>query len=132
MSENSKLKTTRQRRVIMEVLKSTRSHPTAEWVYSEARKQISNISLGTVYRNLSILSENGHILKLDFGQGEAHYDGFTHPHVHLMCESCQRIFDLPISGIDCDRNKIEKETGFSIHEMHIEMRGVCPECKRTK
>ncbi len=84
----------RQREAIFNVLSSTKSHPTADWIYAETRKLIPNISLGTVYRNLSALSKEGEILVLDFGDGKEHYDYDTSPHIHLSCKECGKIVDV--------------------------------------
>ena len=64
----------RQREAIMNVLRSTNTHPTAAWIYEQVRQQIPNISLGTVYRNLAALSESGDILSINVGDGQEHYD----------------------------------------------------------
>lgn len=69
----------RQREAILQVLRSTDTHPSASAVYNEVRKLIPNISLGTVYRNLAALAEDGSVLSLSVGDGYEHFDG-TLPH----------------------------------------------------
>ena len=78
----------KQREALLRVLRSTRSHPTAYWVYEELRKEIPNISLGTVYRNLAKLAQNGDILKLDIISDKERFDGFTARHAHFVCNEC--------------------------------------------
>ena len=87
-------KHSRQRDAILEVLKSTKVHPTADWVYSEVRKTIPNISLGTVYRNLAKLSDENIIVKLGLGTSIEHFDGNPEPHYHVMCTECGAISDI--------------------------------------
>ena len=87
-------KRSKQREAILEVVKSTKCHPTADWVYAEVRKQIPNISLGTVYRNLSMLAENGTIQKLNIGTSIEHFDGNPAGHYHVCCSECGRIDDI--------------------------------------
>ncbi len=83
-----------QRDKILEVLKNCKSHPKASDVYEMVREDIPNISLGTVYRNLAKLSENGQILKLDLGTGSEHFDGDVSAHYHIVCTKCNRIVDV--------------------------------------
>ena len=76
----------RQREVILNVIRSTNTHPTASWIYNKSREQLPNISLGTVYRNLSGLVQSGDILSINVGDGQEHYDGDISAHLHLHCE----------------------------------------------
>ena len=79
---------------ILKNLQSRRDHPTADMVYESVRMEQPNISLGTVYRNLAFLSENGQILKISTGTGPDHFDGCTNPHVHFVCRSCGKVIDM--------------------------------------
>ena len=83
-----------QRDKVLEVLKNTKCHPTASYVYEKVREEIPNISLGTVYRNLAKLSTDGHILKLDLGTGSEHFDGDTSSHYHIVCKKCRKVTDV--------------------------------------
>ena len=84
----------RQREAILSVISSAHTHPTADWIYNETRKLIPNISLGTVYRNLALLSRTGHILKLDLGTGSEHFDGDISSHYHIVCKKCNQVTDV--------------------------------------
>ncbi len=86
---------TRQRAVILKILRRSHNHPGAEEIYREARKIIPNISLGTVYRNLNILKEQGKIseVKSEFHPGSL-YDGVVESHSHFQCEQCGRLEDV--------------------------------------
>jgi Fur family ferric uptake transcriptional regulator/Fur family peroxide stress response transcriptional regulator len=85
---------TRQRKIILEILRSTRIHPTAEWVYEQARKRLPEISLGTVYRNLHLLEAEGEIMELNCGGAFSRYDGKPLNHAHFKCQECDRVFDV--------------------------------------
>ena len=91
------MKTTKrsyQRDKILEVLRNTKCHPTAGYVYDKVKEDIPNISLGTVYRNLSKLSESGKISKLNLGTGSEHFDGDTSSHYHIVCTKCHAVVDV--------------------------------------
>ena len=118
----------RQREAIMRVLCSTDTHPTAQQVYEAVRKEIPNISLGTVYRNLAALSENGDILCLTVG-GFDHFDGDIKPHVHLRCRKCGHIADAQLA------NNTPREAAISKNftpdsEVYV-IFGVCAECQKV-
>ncbi len=85
---------TRQRMVILDTLRSMVSHPTADEVYEAVRGILPHISLGTVYRNLEVLTEMGLIMRLDIGGGQRRYDGRAERHYHLRCINCERVVDI--------------------------------------
>ena len=124
------LRQSRQRDVVLAVVRSTMDHPTADWVFREARRRLPRISLGTVYRNLKQLAESGLIREIHSGGQQARFDGNTGRHYHIRCLGCGRVNDLPMS-IDL---RLEQEAGRSInyrilgHEM--EVHGLCPLCQR--
>lgn len=123
-------KKTRQREAILKVLKGTRSHPTADWIYSEVRKEIPNISLGTVYRNLRVLTENGEISEIDLSGKLSRYDACMESHYHFRCDKCGKVFDLHETvnkGMD---EKIARDTGFWVTHHRLEFRGLCKDCQK--
>ena len=85
----STLKYSRQRESIKVCLQGRKDHPTADMLYTDVRKEFPNISLGTVYRNLSLLSELGEIKRLTTGDGPDRFDGDTSTHHHFICRKCQ-------------------------------------------
>lgn len=93
------LKYSRQRESIKEFLRTRTDHPTADAVYENMKLIYPNISLGTVYRNLSLLADLGEIKKLSSFAGADHFDGRTERHCHFMCIRCERIIDLESEGI---------------------------------
>jgi Fur family peroxide stress response transcriptional regulator len=94
------LKYSRQREAIKEFLMTRTDHPTADTVYANIRQEFPNISLGTVYRNLSLLSDIGEILKLSTGQGGDRFDGNATPHYHFICTECSSVIDLEVKNLD--------------------------------
>lgn len=83
-----------QRECILNNLQGRCDHPTADMVYESVRIEQPNISLGTVYRNLSLLADNGQILKISTGIGPDRFDGCTRPHNHFICRYCGRVMDM--------------------------------------
>ena len=88
------LKYSRQRESIKEFLRSRTDHPTADTVYENLRQIYPNISLGTVYRNLSLLSDRGDILRLSCDGKTDRFDADTRPHYHFMCKQCGCVQDI--------------------------------------
>ena len=93
-------KYSRQREEIKAYLATRKDHPTADAVYMAIRERIPNISLGTVYRNLTMLVENGEILRLRVGDGVDHFDYDTSSHYHFICSECGSVIDLDMKSID--------------------------------
>ena len=93
-------KYSRQRELIKNFLAARRDHPTADVVYKNVRSQNPNISLGTVYRNLALLAEEGEIIKLNVGDGVDHFDADTSPHYHFVCTECGSIVDLETDNME--------------------------------
>ena len=124
-------KKTKQKEAILKALRSTNSHPAADWIYSEVRKEIPNISLGTVYRNLKILREQGVIMELDLCGTLSRFDAISDNHYHFRCERCGRVFDVdePVNT-EMDQ-QVARKTGFEITYHRLEFRGLCNECRES-
>lgn len=123
---------TKQRRVILDVLKKTDTHPSADVIYDSVRRVIPDVSLGTVYRNLEKLSSTGMILKLDTGTGQKRYDGNTHLHYHMLCWVCSRVIDTPMHTnikVEYEENNLD---GFQVEDYVFILRGVCLSCRSEK
>lgn len=120
---------TKQRRAILAVLSGNSSHPTAEQVYRQIRRQIPHISLATIYRNLKRLAEEGLILELSFPDEPNHYDPYTELHYHFRCDLCGRIYDLESSQVQI-AHRLDHQ-GFSVRGQQAIFYGACTGC-RTK
>ena len=128
MQKHSNLRMTRQRRVILEELRKVNTHPSADEIYEIVRKRLPRISLGTVYRNLEILSEYGDIQKLEPGCSLKRFDGNPTEHCHIRCVYCDRIADAPMaSDLEIDLARVDS-TDFDIIGHRLEFLGVCPTC----
>ena len=119
----------KQRETILDILKGTKSHPTADWIYQEARKSLPRISLGTVYRNLKLIKDKGDILELHYGDGQSRFDGTVENPYHFTCQMCGKVYDVeePLRK-DMERD-IAKKLGFTITHHRVEFYGVCRECQ---
>ena len=121
---------TKQRASILEVLRNTRSHPTADQIYDAVRKEIPNISKGTVYRNLEVLREDGAISELNLNGTLSRYEEKQYRHYHFICEKCGSVFDLD-EPINTKINKrVAARTGFKVSSHQTEFRGLCKDCQQ--
>lgn len=128
-STSSGMRMTRQRQVILETLRMVDTHPSADEVYRMVRRRLPRISLGTVYRNLEILSEAGDILKLEWGSQLKRFDGNTRPHYHIRCLRCGRLVDAPLEPAPDIEEQLRPMTDFRISGHSIEFTGLCPDCQ---
>ena len=120
---------TKQRVAILNILRNTRSHPTADQLYDAIRQQIPNISKGTVYRNLQVLREDGAISELNLNGTLSRYEEKQENHYHFRCEKCGLVFDLdePVNTeID---TRVAERTGFKVSSHHMEFQGLCKHCQ---
>ncbi len=125
-------KRSRQRELLLEILRGTTCHPDADWVYARMREKMPNVSLGTVYRNLARLAEEGVILKLDVGQSKDRFDGFSAPHYHLACHTCGAVVDMPLPYAPDLNADAGRESGCEIESHSLLFYGKCPSCTGTK
>jgi len=123
------MRKTRQKEAILEVLRSTTSHPTADWVYNEVRKEMPNISLGTVYRNLRILCQLGEVLELVLCGRLSRFDARNDNHYHFRCEKCGQVYDVD-EPVNSEMDKVAaRRTGFNVRYHRLEFYGLCLECQ---
>lgn len=123
-------KYSRQRELIYKTVMENKVHPTAEFVYNYLKKDNPQLSLGTVYRNLQQLSDNGDINRLSIPNQPDRFDGVIEPHYHSVCVKCGNITDLYLADVmpDIDRIATEK-TGLDITGHEIIFKSICPMCK---
>jgi Fur family peroxide stress response transcriptional regulator len=114
---------------ILELLRSTDSHPTADWVYDQLKKEYPQLSLGTIYRNLTILLDMNLVKKIHFGSTFDRFEANTEPHYHLICESCGKILDFKMPIYNDLNTQATQMTGFTVHHHKLEFFGVCEDCK---
>ncbi|MCG6893982.1 MAG: transcriptional repressor [Desulfobacteraceae bacterium] len=124
------LRMTRQRRVILEEIRAMRSHPSADEVYEVVRRRLPRISLGTVYRNLEVLSELGEIQKLELGGTTKRFDWNPNKHYHIRCLDCGRVDDAPVAPLLSIEDELYGSTVYEIVGHRLEFLGRCPACSR--
>ncbi len=121
-------KYSRQREAIKEYLMNTNEHPTADTVYMSIRGVYPNISLGTVYRNLNLLAEQGEILKINCQDGCDRFDGNAKLHYHFLCKKCGKVMDIEMDPID-HINTIAGANFTGKVSGHVTFfYGYCPDC----
>ena len=120
----------RQRDAIVNYIMTYHNHPTADTIYNAIKKDFPNISLGTVYRNLTLLTELGTIKKLSCGGISEHFDGDTTPHNHFICNQCGNITDLDMENIDFINELASKHFDGEISGHNIYFYGLCCSCKK--
>jgi Fur family ferric uptake transcriptional regulator len=118
----------RQRELVLEVVRSTMDHPTADWVYRQARRRLPRISLATVYRNLKQLAGEGLIREVH-SSGQSRFDGNTGRHYHIRCLACGRVADLPLSVDTRLEEQAGQATNYRILGHEVEVHGLCPLCQ---
>ena len=124
------MRITKQRKVILEQLKKHKDHPGADVIYTEVRKIIPKISLGTVYRNLEKLSDKGIILKIESGTGHNRFDPTPEPHPHFRCLECGKVEDIPLEiAVPVLQESEPWVSAREIRAAVLEYSGLCSECR---
>ena len=128
-SDKHNIRMTRQRKVILEELRKLKHHPSADEIYETVRKRIPRISLGTVYRNLEILSQWGLAQRLDLAGNRRRFDGSTEEHYHVRCIRCGEVEDVPVEPLKTLEESARANTDFEIIGHRLNFLGVCPGCR---
>jgi len=131
MKQRPRTRETRQRRVVYDTIKTTHNHPTADWIFEKVRTSVPKISLGTVYRNLSVLKEEGLVHEIYGNDRRAHYDAITAPHAHFICSACGGIWDVH-SQTNIDWRALKELVGCEVTEQRVEFGGVCAACSHKR
>lgn len=122
-----------KRSAILACLQSTKAHPSAETVYQMLRDQRSDISLATVYRNLTLFKQQGLIQSLGTVNGIERFDYNTTPHVHFICSCCQAVIDLPdIAVPEQMMSAVESAIGGQVEQCQLSFTGTCQACCQAK
>lgn len=119
---------TRQRTALLEALRATREHPTAEALYTALKHNFPRLSLGTVYRNLNLLEAQGLVNRLGFGSGPDRYEAVSGDHAHLRCRNCGKIEDFMLPDDPSLHRSVARQTGFRIESRQLDLSGLCREC----
>ncbi len=122
----------KKREAILDCLRSTDSHPTAEWIYAQLKGEYPDLSLATVYRNLAQLKSSGIIRSVGVVAGHEHFDANAASHPHAVCLCCGRVVD--VCGTETSGSLLEeagRKTGFELSETVISFNGICPDCLKS-
>ncbi|MBD3370322.1 transcriptional repressor [Candidatus Fermentibacteria bacterium] len=131
MSSHPARRRTRQRQVILEELRSLGCHPTALTIYNAVRDRLPRVSLGTVYRNLHVLAEQGEIRVLESLGERTLFDHRTDDHLHVVCERCGKVADVDSGTISMPEALPDFVSGYEITGIRGGLVGICPECQNT-
>jgi Fur family transcriptional regulator, peroxide stress response regulator len=121
----------KQRERLLELLRSTKEHPTASWLYDRLKPDFPSLSLGTVYRNLAALKQQGLLRALPAGSTFDRFDADTSPHYHFVCERCGGIEDLPFPFDPSIEAKAAEASGRRVSGYRLDVYGFCARCAGT-
>ncbi len=121
---------TSQRKLILEELKKLKSHPTADEFYNVIKSKIPKISLGSVYRNLELMSKHGIINKIEVSGTQKRFDGNVDRHHHLRCRACGKVMDFSYHKL-VEAEKVLEEVlrENALENFRLEFVGVCDKCE---
>jgi Fur family transcriptional regulator, ferric uptake regulator len=131
---------TRQRQAVLETVQASREHPDAARVFEAVRQLVPNISLGTVYRSLEALVQDGHLIQIQQPGAATRYDARLERHYHLLCGSCGSVFDVELELPDLvlvARQVTQKAVrdfdvrGFDVRAATVEFHGTCERCQKN-
>jgi|YNPMSStandDraft_2_1061718.scaffolds.fasta_scaffold79063_1 Fur family peroxide stress response transcriptional regulator len=113
------------RDAILRILRNTRTHPSAEWIWKEVKKDFPSVTLATVYRNLHILERMGEVFSFEANLGERRFDGCVKPHPHFVCTECGKVYDC--EG-DVGKEMKNMQIPGVVRKVFVTMVGVCDSC----
>ncbi|MDR1596175.1 MAG: transcriptional repressor [Treponema sp.] len=136
---NADRKHSKKRDAILEVLRSTTSHPGAQWVYDQLKSDIPGLSLATVYRNINFFRQEGLVISVGVVEGEERFDGRVEPHPHFVCCRCGRVIDYDSPELPVQFSKVmenlkdaaDTQEGFVIDYRKTVFNGLCAACAKV-
>ena len=123
------MKFSKQRELILSAVKDNTVHPTADFIYDYLKKDNPNLSLGTVYRNLSQLVNHGYIQKVSIPGFPDRFDGNVIKHNHMICDVCGNIQDIHSDILKNITSALSNELDIEITSCNVIMHGICKNCK---
>jgi Fur family ferric uptake transcriptional regulator/Fur family peroxide stress response transcriptional regulator len=128
MTDIKDLGLTKQREVVLQVIRGEKEHLTANEVFDKAKQLLPSISFATVYNSLRYLKDAGHIAEISFGNGASRYDAMTTRHDHAICTKCGKLVDMEL---DLPAELVARAAEFSRFQpesLELTLRGTCPDC----
>ena len=119
----------KRRDAIYELLKTSKSHPSAKTIYEKLKSEYPNISLGTVYRNINFFIENDNIFRVANVAGEDRFDACLEPHSHFVCTKCGNIYDIENKNFEYLNKTLENEN-FKVDKTSVVFYGLCRNCNK--
>lgn len=119
---------TKQREVVLQVIRDSHGHLTANEVFGEAKSLLPSISFATVYNSLRYLKDAGHIAEIQFGNGASRFDRITSRHDHAICTKCGRLADIEMEHPHELVERAAAISNFKPESLEFTLRGICPEC----
>jgi len=119
----------KKRDAILNAIRSTTCHPSAEWVYQTLKPSHPDLSLGTVYRNLTFFQSRGDIQSVGVVRGQERFDATTTPHTHFICTCCGAVIDLPCIKLEGTMVRdVSKQYGLMVERHELTFYGICQAC----
>lgn len=119
---------TKQRHSVLQVIRSSDQHLTANEVFEYARRLLPGISFATVYNSLRYLKNEGLIGEVQFGSDAARYDRKLSRHDHAVCNDCGKLVDMELEIPDTISQQAAGLCKFETRSIEIILRGLCPDC----
>ena len=129
----AKTKQFRKRQAILDCLRSTNTHPSAEMLHAMLQAEHPDISLATVYRNLALFRSQGIVQVVGTVDGIDRFDANIDPHVHFVCDRCSAVIDLHQIAVPQQlQSSVEAATGGRMTNCHLSFTGVCQDCRQAE
>ena len=123
-------KNSKKRQALLDAISKSHEHPTAEMLYTALKPMIPELSLGTVYRNLGVLVEEGQIISVGHINGQERYDAITHPHPHFVCKDCGSVIDIELPDtVSPMYSLIDKQFDCQPEAYNLTLSGRCSKCR---
>ena len=123
----------KKREAILNAIRSSDAHPSAEWIYQALKGTHPDLSLGTVYRNLLFFQQQGSIQSVGVVHGQERFDAVTTPHSHFVCTSCGAVIDLHKIPMDASLNRtVRAQYGFEVQRHELTFYGKCKACMQSE
>jgi len=127
---DTRRKNSKKRQAILAALRATKEHPTADMLYQMLKPDYPELSLGTVYRNLNVLAEEGLVTSVVRVDGQERYDATISPHAHFVCRRCRRVMDIALpAGVEALYGRLEEELGLQAENCSLDIHGLCRNCR---
>lgn len=120
------------RKAIVDFLTNRRDHPSATMIFQGLKSKISSLSLGTVYRNLDILTKQGRIRMINIDQKESRYDSHVTSHGHFFCQVCGKLEDISLKQHCCQMVGSLNKQGYSVSAFSLDIKGTCSGCLKNE